>query len=59
MTRRRSGIGAVRSLCYGLARGLGWFQLILELLSGHTKRAGKKLANKFIGRKVGSKIYFK
>jgi len=49
MIRRRNEISAVRSLCYGLPRGLGWIQIFLDLLGGHTKRAGKKLANKLIG----------
>jgi hypothetical protein len=54
-----SGLGKARGFLYSLGRLLGWVQIVAELLSGHTKRAGKKLANKIIGRKLGSKIYFK
>jgi len=54
-----SEIGKTRGFLYTLARALGWVQIIIEFLSGHTKKAGKKLANKFIGRKIGSKIFFK
>ena len=54
-----SELGEARGLLYGLARLLGWFQIITDLLTGHTKKGCKMLANKFIGRKIGSKIYIK
>ena len=54
-----SEIGNARGFLYGLARFLGWLQIIIDLFTGHTKMACKKLSNKFIGRKIGSKIYFK
>ena len=54
-----SELGKTRSLLYFLARLLGWVQIVIDFLSGHAKQASKKLANKFIGRKIGSKIYFK
>jgi len=54
-----SNLGQTRGFLYALARALGWMQIVADLLSGHAKRAGKKLANKFIGSKIGSKIYFK
>ena len=49
----------VRSFLYNLARRLGWIQIVIDFFTGHTREAFKKLANKFIGRKIGSKIYFK
>ena len=54
-----SDLGKARGYLYSLARKLGWIQIIIEFLTGHIKQACKKLANKFIGRKLGSKIYFK
>ncbi len=51
-------MAALRRLLYNLARFLGWIQIFTALLTGHGRRAGKKLANKLIGRKIGSKIYF-
>jgi hypothetical protein len=46
-----SELGNERSFLYGLARLLGWLQIILDFLTGHAQRASKKLANKFIGSK--------
>jgi hypothetical protein len=54
-----SELGSARGFLYGLARFLGWLQIIMGLLTGHTKNACRKLANKFIGRKLGSKIYLR
>ena len=54
-----SELGKTKGFLYSLARILGWAQIVIDFLSGHTKQASKKLANKFIGRKIGSKIYFK
>lgn len=59
MARKRNPISSTRGALYGLARALGWLQIALELLTGNARRAQKKLANKLIGRKIGSKIYFK
>jgi len=44
---------------YNIQRSLGTVTMILELFSGQYKRAGKKLANKFIGRHVVRKIFLK
>jgi len=52
-------ISKTRGILYSAARALGWIQIIMELLKGHGKKAGKRIANKFIGRKIGSKIYFR
>jgi hypothetical protein len=54
-----SELGETRGFLYSLARKLGWVQIIIDFLTGHIKQAYKMLANKFIGRKLGSKIYFK
>lgn len=54
-----SEISRTRSFLYNLARQLGWVQIFIDFLTGHTKKACKKLANKAIGRKIGSKIYYK
>ncbi|MGA8573877.1 MAG: hypothetical protein ACLP7A_12700 [Desulfobaccales bacterium] len=54
-----SELGEARGFLYGLARLLGWFQILIDLLTGHTKKGCKMLANKLVGRKIGSKIYFK
>jgi hypothetical protein len=54
-----SELGNARGFLYGFARLLGWVQIIIDFLTGHTKKASKMLANKFIGRKIGSKIYFR
>ena len=57
--RHRNPISQVRGLFYGAARALGWVAIVMDLLSGHGKKAGKRLMNKAIGRKLGSKIYFR
>jgi hypothetical protein len=54
-----SELGNARGFLYGLARLLSWVQIIIDFLTGHTKNASTMLANKVIGRKIGSKIYFK
>ena len=48
-----------RSFLYNLARRLGWVQIGIDFCTGRTKQACKMLANKVIGRKIGSKIYYK
>jgi hypothetical protein len=48
-----------RSFLYNLARKLGWIQIIIDFFTGRTTQAFKMLANKVIGRILGSKIYFK
>ena len=55
----RNPISKTRGLFYSMARMLGWVQTFTDALSGHGQRAVKKLANKVIGRKIGSKIYFR
>ncbi len=54
-----SELGGARGVLYGLARLLGWFQIIIDLLTGHARKGCKLLANKVLGRKIGSKIYYK
>jgi len=54
-----SELGEARGFLYALACLLGWFQIIIDFLPGHSKKGCKLLANKFMGRKIGSKIYFK
>jgi len=52
-------LSKVRGFLYSLARTLGWVQIVIDFLTGRTKQGSKMLANKFIGRKIGSKIFFK
>ncbi len=54
-----SELGETRGFLYCLARKLGWVQIIIDFLTGHIKQGWKMLANKFIGRKIVSKIFFK
>ena len=54
-----SELSVIRSLLYNTARILGWLQIFIDFISGHINKGSKKLANKFIGRKIGSKIFFK
>lgn len=48
-----------RSFLYNLARKLGWVQIIIDFFTGRITQGCKMLANKFIGRKIGSKIFWK
>ncbi len=48
-----------RRVAYNIQRQLGTLTMFMELFSGQFTRAFKKLLNKFLGRKVVSKIYVK
>jgi hypothetical protein len=52
-------IRKARRTLWNFQRILGTLTMILELLTGQWKRGGKKLANKFIGRHVVRRIFFK
>jgi hypothetical protein len=48
-----------RRVAYNTQRQLGTLTMFMELFSGQFTRAFKKIVNKFLGRKVISKIYVK
>ncbi len=54
-----TNISKTRGILYRLARLLGWVQMVEDVAEGKPGKAGKRLANKFIGRKLVSKIWFK
>jgi hypothetical protein len=56
---RKSPISSTRGLLYRGARLLGWVQAVEDAAEGHPNRAVRKLANKVIGREIGSRIYFR
>jgi len=43
----------------GIYRVLGSFTMILEFFSGQWKRGFKRVANKFIGRNIVRRLFFK
>lgn len=53
MARRRSGISALRSGLYGLARLLGDIQAVSRGPKATAKRAARRMAGKAVGRMLG------
>jgi len=53
-----TGTGKARGFLYRLARLLAWVQMGEDLAHGRPDKAGKRLANKFIGRLM-SKIWLR
>jgi len=52
-------IRKTRRGAWNIQRLLGTATMVGEALTGQWKRAGKKLANKFIGRNIVRRIFFK
>lgn len=52
-------ISQIRKTCYQCGRTLGWWRIAENIFTGHPERAAKQLANKIIGRRLVSRIYFK
>ena len=52
-------IRKARRGAWNIQRYLGTATMIGEAVTGQWKKAGKKLANKFIGRKIVRKIFLK
>ena len=52
-------ISKTRGLLYRLARGLGWLRAVEDVIEGHPDRAAKIVANKIIGRKLVSKVWWR
>ncbi|MDK2855977.1 MAG: hypothetical protein PWQ41_1778 [Bacillota bacterium] len=53
MARRRSGISALRSGLYGLARLLGDIQAVSRGPKATAKRAARRIAGKAVSRMLG------
>ena len=54
-----STVGKTRGIFYRLARLLGWVQIITDTAEGRPDKAGKRLFNKVLGRKIISKTWWR
>jgi len=52
-------IRKTRRTFWNWQRHLGTLTMIVEFFTGQRKRAGKKLANKFIGRNIIRRLFLK
>ena len=52
-----SKIGKTRGILYRIARLLGWVMMVEDVAKGRPDKAGKRLFNKLVGRKIISKTW--